>query len=162
MSSFNSGRFANPNRTVDFTFPGGCRCPGAPHDADVAKVRVLIGASAKARIGRAELEGAVRLDPLAAYRQVVLEGVREWNLLWPNPAVEETAEGENDKEAEPVLVPINEGTIELLGDDLVPLAEFIDNIWSGGPDPNGSGAPSRGSSRGSASRIRTRTRTRGT
>ena len=156
MSSFNPGRFASPNRTEDFVFPGACRCPGTPHEQDVAKVLVAIGASAKARIGRAELEGAVRLDPLAAHRQVIREGVSSWNLLWPNPA-------EEDPEiATPVPVPINEATIELLGDDLVPLAEFADRLWSGGPDPNASGAPSRKLRSASASRTRRQTPTRGT
>lgn len=157
MSAYSVGRFASPNRTEDYIFPGSCRCPGSPHEHDVAKVRVAIGASAKARIGRAELEGAVRLDPLAAHRQIVLEGVASWNLLWPDPA-------EDDSEtATPVPVPINEATIELLDEDLVALAEFADRLWSDGdPVPNASGAPSRGSRRGSASRTPRPTPTRGT
>ena len=155
MSSYNFGRFADPNRTEEFVFPGACRCPGTPHEQDTARVRVMIGSSAKARIGRAELEGAVRLDPLAAHRQVVLEGVTSWNLLWPNPNSEED-------DPAPVPVPINEGTIELLGDDLLPLAEFADGLWSGGPVPNASGAPSRGLRSGSASPTRRKIRTPGT
>ena len=156
MSGYNFGRFADPNRTEEFVFPGACRCPGAPHEQDTARVRVMIGSSAKARIGRAELEGAVRLDPLAAHRQVVLEGVTSWNLLWPNPAAEDP------ETATAVPVPINEGTIELLGDDLVPLAEFADGLWSGGPSPNASRAPSHALRSGSASPTRRKTQTRGT
>ncbi len=159
MSAYNVGRFASPNRTEEYVFPGPCRCPGTPHEHDVAQVRVAIGASAKARIGRAELEGAIRLDPLASHRQVILEGVVSWNLLWPNPAQDDPAMAA----ADPVPVPINESTVELLDEDLVPLAEFADRLWSSGdPVPNASGAPSRGSRRGSASPTRTPTPTPGT
>lgn len=140
--------------TAEFIFPGGCQCPGKPHEQDVAVVRTQLGASAKARVGRAELEGAVRLDPLAAHRQLVLEAVESWNLL-------RQVEGENEGEQLIVAVPINEATIELLDESLVPLAEFIDEHTRGSP-PNASGAPSRESSRGSASRTPKRTPKRGT
>lgn len=145
-------RFAGTT-TVEYVFPDGCSCPGTPHEQDTAVVRTQLGASALARVGRAEIEGAVRLDPLAAHRQLVLESVERWNLL-------REVEGEN---GEPLVVPapVNEATIELLDESLVPLADFIDQHTRGAP-PNASGAPSRASSRGSASPAPRRTPKRGT
>lgn len=153
MSSFNVRRFADPNRTETYAFPGPCQCPGSPHEQDTAQVLVRVSPSAKARIGRAELEGAVRLDPLAAHRQMVLEGVVSWNFLWPDPSASdpETAAG--------VPVPVNAASVELL-EDLVALAEWIDRLWDDG-DPN-SAAPSRALRRGNASRHQRKTPTRGT
>ncbi len=142
MSSFDPGgrfRFADPHATREYVF-GPCQCPGAPHEQDTAEVLLRVSPSAKARIGRAELEGAVRLDPLAAHRQMVLEGVVRWNLLWPDP------NGKENGSAKPLAVPINAASVELL-EDLVPLAEWIDKLWEGS-DPN-SAAPSRGLRRGS-------------
>lgn len=156
MSQLNVSRFASPFATREYVFPGACRCPGAPHEQDVANVVLRVGSSAKARIGRAELEGAVQHDPLAAHRQVIVEGVASWNLQWPDPSAEDP------EKAEAVAVPINAGTVELLDDDLVPLATFIDDLWNEGKGPNASGARSRGSRRASASPTRTMTRKRGT
>jgi len=147
-----SGRFASPYTTETYVF-GPCTCPGAPHEQDTAKVIISISPSAKARIGRAELEGAVRLDPLAAHRQVVLEGVSSWNLLWLDPSAEDL------DTAKVIPVPVNSGTVELL-QDLVPLAEWIDNLWSR-DDPN-SVAPSRALRRGSSRQRPTKTPTHGT
>ena len=154
MGRFEFSRFANPFRTQTYTF-GPCSCPGTPHEQDTAEVLVGISPSAKARIGRAELEGAVRLDPLAAHRQVIKEGVASWNLLWIDPALSE----EEAATAVPVPVPINEATIELL-QDLVPLAEWIDGLWSE-TDPN-SVAPSRALRRGSSRRALKKTPVHGT
>ena len=77
-------RFADPlaSRLVPL---GACQCPGTPHEQDEATIRYEIGGSALARIGRAEIEGAVRMDPMAAYRQTVFETVESWNLLWYAP-----------------------------------------------------------------------------
>lgn len=153
MSSFNVGRFANPFRTEAYAFPGACRCPGSPHEQDTADVLVQVSSSAKARIGRAELEGVVQLDPLRAHRQMVVEGVVRWNLLWPDP------EAKDPEKAAALPVPVNAASAELL-EDLVPLAEWIDRLWDGA-DPN-SAAPSRGLRRGSKSPARRKTPTRGT
>jgi len=152
MSSFNPGRFANPFQTETYVF-GPCSCPGSPHEQDTADVLVRVSPSAKARIGRAELEGAVRLDPLAAHRQMVVEGVVRWNLLWPDPEAKDPAT------AKGIPVPVNAASVELL-EDLVPLAEWIDRLWDGA-DPN-SAAPSRALRRGSKSRPQRKTPTRGT
>lgn len=146
-------RFADIAALSRYSF-GACQCPGTPHDEDFAMYRTQLGASALARIGRAHIEGAVQHDPLAAHRQLVIEAVAEWNLLWLDPS--------SDGEDRPVVpVPINAATVELLDDSIVAFANAIDAA-NGGPAPNGSGAPSRASSRGSASRARTKTKTPGT
>lgn len=130
---------------------GACQCPGTPHDEDFAMYRTQLGASALARIGRAELEGAVQHDPLAAHRQLVVESVVSWNLLWLDPNGDP-----EDADRKVVAVLINDSTVELLDESITPLAAEIDAAISGGPSPNASGAPSRASSRGSASRTRTK------
>lgn len=141
-------RFADPSatRVVDV---GPCQCPGTPHDVDQVTIRWQLGASALARIGRAELEGAVRLDPMAAYRQTVLETVVEWNFLWLDPQVSGDV-----RQATPVPVTTT-SVAELDVETLKFIAETADRlIQDGGALPNGSGAPSRASSRGSASPTR--------
>ena len=133
-------RFADPPQLRSSL--GACQCPGTPHERDEATVRWQLGASALARFGRAELEGAVRLDPMAAYRQTVAETLLIWNLLI------------SDEDGQPVAAPITERAIgELDLATLKRLAETADTLISDkGKLPNASGAPSLASSRGSASR----------
>jgi len=148
-------RFGDPLATK--TAPiGACQCPGTPHEQDEATFRYDIGGSALARIGRAELEGAVRLDPFAAHRQMVLETVESWNLVWNDPAWNGNGTGRKV-----VPVPINSGTVaELDETTLITLAKLSDAlIQNEGSLPNAPGAPSAASSRGSASPTRKRTRT---
>jgi hypothetical protein len=148
-------RFADPTATRRVSL-GACQCPGTPHEEDEAFLRWQLGASALARIGRAELDGAVNHDPLAAYRAVVAETVVSWNLLIRGPA--------DDNGGKAIAAPITEHTIaELDLSTLKTLAEAADHlITTEGQLPNASGAPSAASPRGSASRTRTRTRKRGT
>ena len=150
-------RAADPFATTTGTLPGGCQCPGAPHEADTAVIRWSLGASALARIGRAELDGAVNLDPMAGYRQTVVETIESWNLLWLAPA-------EDGKERKPVPIPITPATVaELDVDTLKFLAETADGlIQNAGTLPNDSGAPSAESPRESASPTPTKTRKRTT
>jgi hypothetical protein len=147
-------RFADPTATAPVSL-GPCQCPGRPHEQDEATVRWQLGASALARIGRAELDGAVNHDPMAAYRQQVIETLVSWNLLIDGPA---------DDGGKPVAVPINARSIaELDIDTLKTLAEGADELISNkGQVPNASGAPSPASPRGSASRTRTSPGKRGT
>ncbi len=147
-------RFADQSAT-EVVVIGVCQCPGTPHERDEATVRRQLSGSALARIGRAELEGAVRLDPMAAYRQVILESVVSWNLLALGPA---------GKERPIVAVPITPATVaELDSDTLTTLATAIDALVAAeGQLPNASGAPSAESSPGSASHRRTRTPKHGT
>lgn len=135
-------RFADPTRTETVSL-GPCQCPGAPHGQDEAVVRWDLGASALARIGRAELEKVRSRDPLAAWRQLILEATVSWNLL---------LEGED---GEGIPAPIVPGVVDELDDDTITtLATAIDRlIGSRGTLPNDSGAPSPESSRGSASQT---------
>jgi hypothetical protein len=150
-------RFADPLATATVVL-GPCQCPGTPHEQDEATIRTQLGASALSRIGRAEIDGAVRGDHFAAYRRLVLEATQSWNLLWPNPAIEN-----EDDERKPVPVPINEATVELLDNDtLRTLAETIDGYTNSGPDPNDSGGRSPGSRRPRRSSTPTSTPTPGT
>lgn len=148
-------RFADPTRTSTVVL-GPCQCPGTPHEQDEALVRWDIGASAKARIGRAEIEGAVRLDPFASYRQLIEETLVSWNLLVPAPA--------DSKDKTPVPAPITPRVISELDEDtLKRLAEQTDELLTNeGELPNDSSAPSPASSRESASPTRRQTRKRGT
>lgn len=144
-------RFAN--RTHVEVIPlGACQCPGTPHEGDTATVRWDLGSSALARIGRAELDRITLRDPLAAWRQLVLEAVVSWNLL-----VE-------DEDGDAIPAPITPVAIaELDEPTLKTLAEAIDDlIGSRGTLPNASAAPSPASPRGSGSPTRKRTPKPGT
>lgn len=153
-------RFADPFATDTFEWEGPCQCPDSPHERDTAEFRTQLGASAMARIGRAELEAAVRMDPFASHRQLVLETVTSWNLLWPNPFPKTDQDKGTYKAVVPV--PINESTVGEMDEAIVPLAEHIDRVLTGASPPNDSGAPLPESSQGSASNTRTRTRKRTT
>lgn len=151
------GRFADPFATETFRWSGGCQCPGEPHEFDEAEFRVSLGASALARIGRAEIEGAVTNDPYAAHRQLVIESVVSWNLLWLAPL----KEGDTEEDRKPVPVAVNPVTVAELGESIIELAQAIDARISGGP-PNDSSVPSQASPQGSASPTRKKIQTRGT
>jgi hypothetical protein len=140
-------RFADPTRTGIVPL-GPCQCPGTPHDRDEAVVRWDLGSSALARIGRAELDKAITRDPLAAWRQLILEAVVSWNLM----LVDDDGGG--------VAAPLIPAVIAELDDaTITTLAEAIDTlIGSRGTLPNASGAPSVASSPGSASPAPKRTR----
>jgi hypothetical protein len=137
---------------VEVVTIGPCQCPGTPHEQDEATVRWDLGASALARIGRAELDRNRLRDPMAAWRQLVLEAVASWNLLLPN----------DDGVGVPAPI-IPDVVAELDDDTLTTLATAIDNlIDSSGTLPNASGAPSVASSPESASPTRKRTPKPGT
>ena len=140
-------RFADPSK-VDVIPLGACQCLGPPHEQDEATVPWQRGASGPARIGRAELDKIRSRDPLASWRQLVLECVTEWNLLIPND------------EGVGVPAPIIPATVAELDDvTLTTLAEAIDKLLgSRSTVPNASGAPSVASPPGSASPTRRRTR----
>lgn len=149
-------RFADPSLTATVDL-GACQCPGTPHDRDTVEVRTELGASALARVGRAEINAAVTGDHFASYRQLVEEAAIEWNLLHLSPAMSD------DEERIAIPAPINKFTIELLDElTLRAIAEAIDQHTSGGPDPNGSGARLRGSRRARQSVTQTTTQKPGT
>lgn len=157
-------RFANPDATAVVPL-GECQCPGTPHaDGDTATVRTELGASALARVGRAELQGAVELDPYAGYRRLILESVLEWTLLWEGETLGSNGNGKPKRGI--VAVPINEGTLELMDEKSIrSLAEQIDALTD--PAKKGDGGdpldePSPESTANEPSRTRTTTRKRGT
>lgn len=140
-------RFADPIK-VEVISLGACQCPGTPHEQDEATVRWDLGASALARIGRAELDRVRTRDPMIAWRQLVIEAVASWNLLLPG----EDGAGVPAPIIPAVVAELDDGTLRAL-------ATAIDNlIESRGKLPNASGAPSVASSPGSASPARKQTR----
>lgn len=119
-------RFADPKATERYVL-GSCECDGTPHDEDYLDLRVQLSGIELLAIDSA---GVVeRLEILVA----------GWNLI------------DNDEPA-----PIDREHLERLS---LPTLRAIGNWWSEKASsftlPNGSGAPSRNGSRGSASRTRT-------
>jgi hypothetical protein len=76
-------RAADPNATKELTLPGGCRCPGAPHAADVATIRTQLGHGEEGAISVAGwmATGGVYYSQPAAKAMFIAIGVRSWNLL---------------------------------------------------------------------------------
>lgn len=149
-------RFADPSATTVVDL-GPCQCPGTPHDKDEVTVRTELGASALARVGRAEINAAVTGDHFASYRQLVLEAATDWNLLVLSAPVSD------DDERIVVPAPINMHWVEQLDEPtLRAIAEAIDEHTSGGPNPNASGARLRGSRRARRSSTPTTTPKPGT
>lgn len=107
---------------------GECRCPGRPHEEDVAEVKVELPWGVLVDVGM--LNGA------AAYRRLVLGALVSWNLT--------------DTEGDSVPV---ESVVRLRSDRLEPIAEAVNAAYerAKAPLPNASGAPSRRSRRESAS-----------
>lgn len=145
-------RFADPTLTT--TVPlGKCQCPGTPHaDGDEAVVQKELGASALGRIGMAGSNAVVLGDPFAYHRQIVVEAVLSWNLLWHEP------DGENGERAV-VPAPINAQAAALLDEPtLTAIASALNDHLEESP-PNDSAAPSRASRQVRRSRTRTKSRT---
>jgi hypothetical protein len=121
------------NFTTDATATvvlGECRCPGRPHDEDVAEVALELPWDVLVDVGL--LSGG------AAYRRLVLGALISWNLTG--------ADGDP--------VPVNGATVgRLRSDRLDPIAEAVNAAYerARAPLPNASGAPSRRSRRESAS-----------
>ena len=144
-------RFADP-LAVSVVSLGACQCPGTPHEQDEATVRWDLGSSALGRIGLAEQMKLAQRDPLLGHRQLLKECVVSWNLLMPG-------EGGVPVPA-PILLPV---IAELDDETVTTLAEAIDRLTGErGTLPNGQGAPSEASPRGSASPTPTPRRKRGT
>lgn len=121
-----NGWFADPAATDRFVL-GECRCPGKPHDEDFMLVRTNLSGT-----DLADLEGAAGGERLRIL-------VTEWNLRDDNGLLEITG--------------------DLLGrlylDIFARLNTWLDEHAVTAALPNGSGAPSRNGSRGSASQIPT-------
>lgn len=118
---------------------GPCGCPGAPHESDWIDVYEVIAWDDLVDVAEAGTEGAAR-------RRFHARAIHRWSFI--------------DAEGRPV--PVSEDTVRLLSpaalDALAgPLAEVLERSRL----PNGRGAPSPRSRRGSASSPQTTTRTPG-
>lgn len=128
-------RFANPNATIEVDV-GPCQCPNTPHDRDRITARTELGYGAQTAIG----DAIVRSDGVMVWGEGKLKllelAVVSWNLL--------DHEGKD--------VPVSVAAIRLLDEATVDtVATAIDDAVEKAKLPNGSGAPSVGSSPGSAS-----------
>lgn len=131
-------RFADPNavKTVDL---GPCLCPGAPHESDWAKVRAEADVSEVQRFeGIAGKTAGEAADLMAGF-------IPEWNLLGAN--------GEDWPPSGESVTALKVATFRLLADAVAA------SVRDSSALPNASGGPSRGSSRGTASKARTTSRT---
>lgn len=133
-------RFADPRatRTVDL---GACECPGTPHESDWAKVR--------SDLSGAEVATLLQLRPGREEEaaDIVAPFVTEWNLL----------DEDGPAEISPAAMYALKGpTLRAIGSELGEVLR--ENLQL----PNPSSAPSRASSRGSASPTRRSRRTPGT
>ena len=130
-------RFADPRatRTVEL---GACECPGTPHSGDWCKVRSDLSGS--------ELATLLKLDGMdeATASETIAPFIAEWNLSDADGVVAIDADA---------LFALKGPTLHAIGEAL---GETLrENLGL----PNPSGAPSRASSRGSASRAPKATRT---
>ena len=134
-------RFADPSATDVLELPGGCQCPGSPHDADEWTYRTELGDSEQKRAALAGFElGSEKVDWIAAQDAlIVVAGVR-WNLV--------------DEDGEPVPFTLN--AVRLL--DMATrdaMAEAVDKAVSATqkPLPNASAARLPSSSQASGGRT---------
>lgn len=131
-------RFADPaaTKTVDL---GPCDCPGTPHESDWAKVRAEASAEEAERfLDTGSLTPETAAEAVAAF-------IPEWNLLGPD--------GKPWPPSTEAVRALKYSTVKVIGKAV---AETVnDSVLV----PNASGAPSRASSRGSASRTSKKTRT---
>ena len=124
-------RFANPAATDTLDLPGGCQCPGTPHDVDRWTYRTELGDGEEQRAGAYgwTVGGGVYFDWEAARDKLIEIASIRWNVL-------------ND--AGPV--PLNVGSIKLLDEPTrQAMAKAIDDAQTAYRQaklPNPSAAPS--------------------
>lgn len=132
-------RFADRAATTTVAL-GPCECLGTPHESDWARVRCDLSASDIRRI--AEVEDA---SDEALVAEVLAEFIPEWNLTGPD--------GQD-------WPPSAESLMALKAPTIAPITTALrDAVAKSVTVPNASSAPSRGSSRGSASRTPAQSRT---
>jgi hypothetical protein len=148
-------RFADPN-AVD-TFEVACPCPGTPHEQDKITHRTELGAGELESVGQygwqrgMSAAGTSFYDESAAMSMLVQKAVVRWSFT------------DSDGDA----MPVNVRTADLLPESIrsalrerLEAASAWDTVATGPPVPNASGAPSRRTSRASASPARTNGRSR--
>lgn len=142
-----SGRFADTTATDVLELPGGCQCPGTPHDADRWVYRLELGDAEEKRAGAfgwATTNGSYFDWEAARDKLIEIASVR-WNIL--------------DEQGDPV--PLRVSAIRLLDEATRDaMAEAVDAAQSRfrAPPPNASAAPSPKPSRRSGGRTRTATK----
>lgn len=122
---------------------GVCGCPGKPHDADTAEVRVKLGYGELAifrQAGWIRSKGQVFSNEDAKAALLAL-GVRSWNLINPD--------GSSRKVSSEEIERLDEDTVDWLFSELQPAIKRD-------PLPNQSGAPSPGGRQESAGPTRTK------
>lgn len=151
------GRFANDTATrpVDLG-PRYCSCcpPSDEHDSALVRAELGDGEAKSVRMAGWGATGFRYYDSEAANNAAVARFTLSWTLH----------SGMRDEHGDPIIMPINERAAALLDEPTRnALLLAINEAYTarhGGPLPNASGAPSRGSSRGSASHTRTTRRRR--
>jgi hypothetical protein len=157
-------RFADPKAVDRIVLPGGCRCPGSPHDEDWARFRTQLGDGEKASIGTAGWGRSLGayFDWNAAKTALVAYATIEWNLV-----------GLPDAKGRQATLPITFDVVNLLDggarDAIATAINKADRTWQGLPPddddddeegdkpepedplPNESGGRSPSSSRATAS-----------
>jgi len=136
------GRRADPTRTTVVPL-GPCRCPGSPHDQDSAVVRAELG---EGEMRSASTRGGYSAGPMFDGARSDAEWIATFTLSWTLL----------DNAGEPI--PITAAEAMLLDEEVyVGIMDELSQKSASAtrrPLPNASGAPSRDSSRGSASRHR--------
>jgi hypothetical protein len=147
------GRFVDPTvlTTIDL---GDCRCPGHLHDRDSAQLRDFALGEAQSVYGaavRTNVDGVGFVDEAAGDDLAISRFYVSWTLTGD----------EKDAKGQPMTVPLAPHWIALLDPPtrsamIEPINNRIVKLRAQAASlPNGSGAPSRERSRGSASRTRT-------
>lgn len=136
-------RFADPSATAVLVLPGGCQCPGSPHEADEWTYRTELGDSEQKRAAIAGFDlDTAKVDWIAAQDKLIEVASVRWNLV--------------DDDGDPVELSV--ATIRLLDQATRDaMAEAVDAAVTASqkPLPNASAARSPSSSRASGGRTRT-------
>jgi hypothetical protein len=174
-------RFAEPTRAVPVPL-GPCRCPGSPHAEDQALVRAEIGdGEFRSAVQRGGFSAGPIFDAARSDDEFIATFTLSWTLLddsgEPAPITPRMA-GLLDEETRLLLLAqlnkaagrsvfvkrtkIDAALQDIGSAEWVAASELLglvsSLIASSRPLPNASGAPSRASSRGSASRARAKPR----
>jgi hypothetical protein len=121
-------RFADPKALDRIVLPGGCRCPGSPHDEDWARFRTQLGDGEKASIGTAGWGRSLGayFDWNAAKTALVAYATIDWNLV-----------GLPDAKGRQATLPITFDAVNLLDggarDAIAKAINDADRAWQGLP-----------------------------
>lgn len=138
------GRFTDLARTATLVLPGGCQCPGTPHEADEWTYRVEASGTELRRARLGATDSAGRVDVALGEDILLAELSLSWNLL----------------DDEGAGVPLTRGAIGRLDVETHnAMIEAIESATTAAvPLPNRSAVRSASGSRANGSPIRTRRR----